>query len=104
MGSVLRRLPSSHSSTSSGSDPIISGYKCTNKKIDKYFGGFKKSSNRPLNRDLTEGRLLGFAMILALQCCPMFLGSALMRGIHPPEKIQNGERSGGECLSYICTA
>ena len=55
----------------------------------------------PQNRDLTEGRLLGFAMILALQCCPMFLGSALMRGIHPPEKIQNGGRSGGECLSYM---
>ena len=29
----------------------------------------------------------------------MVLASARLRGIHPPDNIQNGGRPGGECLS-----
>jgi hypothetical protein len=56
----------------------------------------------------TEGRLLGFSYVFGVTVIrhqnadAMFLASALMRalrGIHPPDNIQNGECPEGECLS-----
>jgi hypothetical protein len=31
--------------------------------------------------------------------CAMVAASVRLRGIHPPDNIQNGRRPGGECLS-----
>jgi hypothetical protein len=53
------------------------------------------------NRDDTEARLLGFSydfgvtVIRHQNADAMVLASALMRGIHPPDNIQNGGRPGG---------
>jgi hypothetical protein len=59
--------------------------------------------------DLTKGRLLGFAYDFGVTVA-MFLASALtanlascyslnnVRGIQPPDNIQNGRHSGGKCL------
>jgi hypothetical protein len=53
------------------------------------------------NRDYTEGRLLGFSydfgvtVIRRQNADAMILASARMRGIHPPDNIQNGRRPGG---------
>ena len=52
----------------------------------------------------TEGRLLGFSYDFGVtrnsssNADAMVLASACLRGIHPPDIIQNGERPGGECL------
>jgi hypothetical protein len=53
------------------------------------------------NRDYTEGRLLDFSydfgvtVIRHQNADAMILASARMRGIHPPDNIQNGRRPGG---------
>ena len=52
----------------------------------------------------TEGRLLGFSYDFGItrnsssNADAMVLASACLRGIHPPDIIQNGKRPGGECL------
>ena len=52
----------------------------------------------------TEGRLLGFSYDFGVtrnsssNADAMVLASARLRGIHPPDNIQNDERPGGECL------
>ena len=49
----------------------------------------------------TEGRLLGFSYDFGVtrnsssNADAMVLASACLRGIHPPDIIQNGERPGG---------
>jgi hypothetical protein len=56
---------------------------------------------RSQNRDYTEGRLLGFSydfdatVICHQNADAMVLASALMRGIHPPDNIQNDGVQGG---------
>jgi hypothetical protein len=56
------------------------------------------------NRDYTEDRPLGFSydfgvtVIRHQHADAIVLASALMRGIHPPDNIQNGGRPRG-CLS-----
>jgi hypothetical protein len=56
-------------------------------------------------RDYTEAWLLGFSydfgvtIICHQNADAMVLASALMRGIQPPDNIQNGRCPGGECLS-----
>ena len=53
------------------------------------------------NRDYTEAGLLGFSndfgvtVIRHQNADAMVLASARLRGIHPPENIQNGGRPGG---------
>jgi hypothetical protein len=52
------------------------------------------------NKDYTEARLLGFSydfgvtVIRHQNADAMFIVSALMRGTHPPDNIQNGGRPG----------
>ena len=53
----------------------------------------------------TEGRLLGFSYDFGVtrnsssNADAMVLASVRLRGIHPPDIIQNGGHPGGECLS-----
>ena len=55
----------------------------------------------------TEGRLLGFSYDFGVtrnsssNADAMVLASACLRGIHPPDIIQNGKRPGGECLLNV---
>jgi hypothetical protein len=57
------------------------------------------------NRNYTEAQLLGFSydfdvtVIRHQNTDAMVLASVLMRGIHPPDNIQNGRRPVGNCLS-----
>jgi hypothetical protein len=58
------------------------------------------------NRDNTEARLLGFSYDFGVtrnsssNADAMVLASTLMRGIHPPDNIQNDGCPGGEYLSW----
>ena len=51
----------------------------------------------------TEGRLLGFSYDFGVtrNSSSNVLASARLRGIHPPDIIQNGERPGG--IPLKCT-
>jgi hypothetical protein len=61
-------------------------------------------------RDKTEARLLGFSydfgvtVIRHQNADAMVLASALMRGIHSPDNIENGRCPGGEMPIMIISA